>query len=56
MKLIKCFKIHQIIFLLFIAYFGLPHSVFSADYNLFADYVVNDRLNRASRDRRNEAI
>jgi TPR repeat protein len=39
MKLIKCFKIHQIIFLLFIAYFGLPHSVFSADYNLFADYV-----------------
>ena len=37
MKLIKCFKIHQIIFLFFIAYFGVPHLVFSGDYNPIAD-------------------
>jgi len=37
MKLINCFKIHQIIFLFFIAYFCVPHLLFSADYNPFAD-------------------
>ena len=37
MKLIKCFKIHRIIFLFFIAYFGVPHLVFSGDYNPIAD-------------------
>jgi hypothetical protein len=37
MKLIKCFKIHKIIFLFFIAYFCLPHIAFSADYDPFND-------------------
>ena len=35
MKLTQCIKLHQIIFLFFIAYFGLPHIAFSADYSLF---------------------
>jgi TPR repeat protein len=37
MKRIQCFKLHQIIFLFFIAYFGLAHIVFSADYSPFDD-------------------
>ena len=39
-----CLVNRRIIFLLFIAYFGLPHFVFSADYNPFTENVEKLRI------------